>query len=170
MRKKIFLAGVLLSSLLFGFDSKAASIGKSISDSIDNYICCYESVKIVKAEPLEPVYSKEDIELLALVTMAEAEGEPEEGKRLVIDTILNRVDHRHFPDTISEVIYQKGQFTSMWNGRSNRCYVSDEICRLVNEEIESRTNSEVIYFHAGVYPSYGSPIIQVGNHYFSSYD
>ena len=169
--RKIFLAGVLLSSsLLFGFDSKAASIGESISESVDNYICCYEPVKIVKAEPLEPVYSKEDIELLALVTMAEAEGEPEEGKRLVIDTILNRVDHGCFPDTISEVIYQKGQFTSMWNGRSNRCYVSDDICRLVNEEIESRTNSEVIYFHAGVYPSYGSPIIQVGNHYFSSYD
>ena len=171
MNKKIFLTGVLLSSsLLFGFDSKAASIGESISESVDNYICCYEPVKIVKAEPLEPVYSKEDIELLALVTMAEAEGEPEEGKRLVIDTILNRVDHGYFPDTISEVIYQKGQFTSMWNGRSNRCYVSDDICRLVNEEIESRTNSEVIYFHAGVYPSYGSPITQVGNHYFSSYD
>lgn len=40
--------------------------------------------------------SKEDVELIALVTMAEAEGECEEGKRLVIDTILNRVDSEHF--------------------------------------------------------------------------
>lgn len=29
--------------------------------------------------------------------MAEAEGEPEEGQRLVIDTILNRVDDPCFP-------------------------------------------------------------------------
>ena len=36
--------------------------------------------------------SDEEIRLIALVTMAEAEGEPELGKRLVIDTILNRVD------------------------------------------------------------------------------
>ena len=42
--------------------------------------------------------SKEDVELIALVTMAEAEGECEEGKRLVIDTILNRVDSEHLGD------------------------------------------------------------------------
>lgn len=32
-------------------------------------------------------YTDEEIELIALVTLAEAEGECEEGKRLVIDTI-----------------------------------------------------------------------------------
>ena len=61
--------------------------------------------------------SKEDVELIALVTMAEAEGECEEGKRLVIDTILNRVDSEHFPDTVYEVIYQPNQFSSMWNDK-----------------------------------------------------
>ena len=40
--------------------------------------------EIVKEELL----SEEDISLIALVTMAEAEGECEKGKRLVIDTIL----------------------------------------------------------------------------------
>lgn len=167
MNKKIFLAGALfVSTMLAGFESRAYSV----SDSVNNYINCIEPDTVIYAEPYKPEYSKEEIELIALVTMAEAEGEPEEGKRLVIDTILNRVDHEYFPDTVSEVIYQKGQFTSMWNGRSNRCYVSDDICKLVNEEIESRTNYDVIYFHAGRYPSYGSPIIQVGNHYFTSYD
>lgn len=39
--------------------------------------------------------SDADIELLALLTMAEAEGECEEGQRLVIDTVLNRVDNPH---------------------------------------------------------------------------
>lgn len=50
--------------------------------------------------------SEEDISLIALVTMAEAEGECEKGKRLVIDTILNRMDSEHFPDTAYDVIYQ----------------------------------------------------------------
>lgn len=163
MHRKIFLAGALLiSTILTGFDSKASVIGEQ-----SRYISCS---KVIYAEPYKPEYSKEDIELLALVTMAEAEGESEEGKRLVIDTVLNRVDHGRFPDTISDVIYQKGQFSSMWNGRSNRCYVSDDICKLVEEELESRTNTDVIFFHAGRYSDYGSPLFQVGNHYFSSYN
>lgn len=167
MNNKIFLAGALfISTMLAGFESRAYSIGAAV----DRCISCSKPANIIYEKPYIPEYSKEEVELIALVTMAEAEGEPEEGKRLVIDTILNRVDHEYFPDTVSEVIYQKGQFTSMWNGRSNRCYVSDDICKLVNEEIESRTNTDVIFFHAGIYPSYGSPIVQVGNHYFSSYN
>lgn len=108
----------------------------------------------------------EEIELIALITMAEAEGECEKGKRLVIDTILNRVDSNHFPDTIHEVIYQPNQFESLYNGRVDRCYVVDDICQLVREEVQRRTNSEVVYFTAGAYGKYGKPIFQVGNHYF----
>lgn len=162
MLKKIFLASTLLvSTLLVGFDAKAEVIEKPVNRHVEY---------VVFAKPYKPEYSKEDIELIALVTMAEAEGEPEEGQRLVIDTILNRVDNIYFPDNISDVIYQKGQFSSMWNGRVNRCYVSDDICKLVEDEMESRTNSEVVFFHAGRYSNYGSPKIQIGNHYFSSYN
>ena len=115
--------------------------------------------------------SKEDIELLALLTMAEAEGEPEEGKRLVIDTVLNRADFGgEFPNSIRGVIYQRNQFSSMWNGRVDRCYVIDEIVQLVIEELDNRTNYDVIFFNAGHYSQYGVPMFQVGNHYFSSYN
>ena len=125
--------------------------------------------EISDQEP-EVTMSEEDIELIALVTMAEAEGECEEGKRLVIDTILNRVDSDspYFPDTVKEVVYQKNQFTSMTNGRVDRCYVKDDICQLVLEELECRTNYEVMYFTAGKYGKYGTPMFQVGNHFFSS--
>lgn len=114
--------------------------------------------------------SDEEIDLLALVTMAEAEGESEEGKRLVIDTILNRVDSelKYFPDTITDVIYQKNAFSSMWNGRVDRCYVKDDIRQLVIEELNDRTNYEVMYFRAGKYSNYGTPMFSVGHHYFSS--
>lgn len=111
--------------------------------------------------------SEEDIELLALVTMAEAEAECEEGKRLVIDTILNRVDSERFDNTISEVIYAPNQFTSMHNGRIEKCYVSDNIYQLVIEELQNRTNYEVLYFTADYYGTYGTPMFGIENHYFS---
>lgn len=125
----------------------------------------------VEEEEVEPVYAMDnEVELLALVTVAEAEGESEEGKRLVIDTILNRVDSGYFPNTISGVIYEPNQFTSMWNGRADSCYVTDDIRQLVREELNSRTNYDVIFFSAGGYSAYGTSLFQVGNHYFSSYE
>lgn len=113
--------------------------------------------------------SSEDINLIALVTMAEAEGESEEGKRLVIDVILNRYDSPRFSNTIAGVIYAKNAFECMWNGRINRCYVRDDIYQLVVEELQSRTNANVHYFRANRYHSFGTPVVQVGNHYFSTY-
>ena len=126
--------------------------------------------EVQESEPVEEFYiSDKDIDLIALVTMAEAEGECEEGKRLVIDTILNRMDSDHFPDTIYDVVYQKNQFTSMWNGRTNRCYVMDDIRQLVIDELRCRTNYDVIFFRTKHYSEYGSPLFRVEHHYFSSY-
>ena len=129
----------------------------------------------VEASPIiteeeEGLLSYEDISLIALVTMAEAEGECEEGKRLVIDTILNRVDSEYFPDNVYDVVYQRSQFSSIWNGRVDRCEVREDICELVREELQSRTNTDVIFFTAGEYSKYGVPMFQVENHYFSSYE
>ena len=124
-----------------------------------------------EAEQYDFIYevSDEEIELIALLTMAEAEGESEEGQRLVIDTILNRVesDLSYFPDTVYKVIYQKNAFESLQNGRVDRCNVTEELCELVREELQSRTNYDVLYFTAGKYGKYGSPMFSVGNHYFS---
>lgn len=178
---------VALMYLLLAIDALNPSIKVSLPtvDVRETQSVIFEESKVrqVKAAAHEPnsvaeeaqeseefYISEDEINLIALVTMAEAEGESEEGKRLVIDTILNRVDSEHFPDTISEVIYQPNQFTSMWNGRIDRCYVMDDICQLVREELVSRTNSEIVFFTAGKYGAYGKPLFQVGNHYFASYD
>ena len=123
----------------------------------------------ITTESPAPEYSmsQSDIELIALVTMAEAEGESELGKRLVIDTILNRIDSDSYPNTATGVIYQKGQFSSMWNGRVDRCYVRDDIVELVKEELQQRTNSDVLYFKMYSYHNWGTPILKEGCHYFS---
>lgn len=143
----------------------------SIDESIKELVV--EEIATPKPEPEpkpeEMQLSQEDIDLIALVTMAEAEGESEQGKRLVIDTILNRVDSQYFPDTVYGVVHQPNQFSSMTDGRVTRCYVMDEIVELVKEELISRQNYDVMFFTAGAYGYYGTPMFQVGNHYFCSY-
>jgi N-acetylmuramoyl-L-alanine amidase len=131
-----------------------------------------EPIQEAILEPVEEVsydITDEEIDLIALLTMGEAEGEPEEGKRLVIDSVLNRVDSKHFPDTVTDVIYQPGQYTAMWNTRVDRCYVREDIRDLVIEELTSRTNTDVVFFRTEYYHPFGTPLFQVGNHYFSKY-
>ena len=112
--------------------------------------------------------SKEDMELIAWMTMAEAEGESEYGQRLVIDTILNRVDSSTFPDSVYGVLYQPYQFSSIKDGRFGRCYVKEELYDLVVEEVQNRTNYDVIFFRTGYYSEYGTPLFKEGAHYFNS--
>ena len=110
--------------------------------------------------------TSEEIDALATLVMAEAEGESELGQRLVADTVLNRIDSLYFPDTVHEVIYQQNQFTCIRNGRYSRCYAKPELVGLVEEELYSRTNRDVAFFTAGGYGKYGNHLFQEGHHYF----
>lgn len=114
-------------------------------------------------------YTDEDVELLALIMLAEAEDQTELGQRLVVDVILNRVDSERHPDTIHAVVYQKNQFAVTTNGRLNRVTVTDEARALVREELESRTNYDVIYFRMDHYHGFGTPLFKEDDHYFSGY-
>lgn len=168
------LAVVLMTSFLMIFGSEASEPVKTETVTVvlkPNAIKSIDTKQLYRIvqEPEKKEYD-EDVKLIALVTMGEAEGECEEGKRLVIDTILNRVDSEHFPNTVYDVVYQKNQFSCMWDGRIEKCEVRDDICELVVEEMESRTNSDVTYFRTKHYSQYGKPLFPVGNHYFSSYE
>lgn len=145
------------------------SEGKQLSEATTVVTNNYEVVEPVTEEPPAQEYS-DDVKLIALVTMAEAENQPEEGQRLVISTILNRAEFKGTVRTIPDVIYQKGAFSSIWNGRVDRCVVKDELCELVLSEMTSRTNYDVYFFSAGGYSKYGVPMFKVGDHYFSSYN
>lgn len=120
-----------------------------------------------KKESKNLTFTDDEIDLIALITMSEAEGECEKGKRLVIDVILNRLDSDMFPNTIYDVIYQPEQFSCVWNGRINDCYIKDDIRNLVIEEMESRLNYEVLFFRTKHYHTFGTPLFQVEHHYFS---
>ena len=109
----------------------------------------------------------DDMELIALVCVSEAEGESEYGKRLVIDTILNRLDSEYFPNDIKDIVYAEGQYECVWNGRIDKVEYDEYIANLVMEEYHERTNSEVIYFRTGHYFNFGHPLLIEGSHYFS---
>lgn len=169
-RSNIFTASISIKPI--EADAITEIVDNLASNKIekDENIIVDEVIEIVEEtstneQPLS--ITEEEIELLALVTIAEAEGECEEGKRLVIDVILNRVDSGRFGDTIHEVIFAPNQFSSMWNGRVDRCNVTDEVRQLVIEELENRTSYEVLYFRTMHYHTFGTPLFQVGNHYFS---
>jgi N-acetylmuramoyl-L-alanine amidase len=57
-----------------------------------------------------------DMDLLARVVAAEAQGEPQAGQVGVAAVILNRVRHPSFPNSLSGVIYQPHAFESVSNG------------------------------------------------------
>lgn len=114
--------------------------------------------------------SKPEMDLMARLTLAEAESEDETTMRLVIDTMLNRMNDTQFPNNMTEVIYQQNAYGSMWNGRFEMSDLRDDILQLVKEEIVSRLDSQVIYYNNTSYPKYGIPMYKQGNLYFSQAD
>jgi N-acetylmuramoyl-L-alanine amidase len=69
--------------------------------------------------------SREDILLLARIIHGEARGESFKGKVAVGAVVLNRVESKRFPDSIREVILQKGQFSCLIDGQAHY-YPSEE--------------------------------------------
>jgi N-acetylmuramoyl-L-alanine amidase len=65
-------------------------------------------------------FSESDLDLLARVVRAEAEGEPYDGQVAVAAVILNRVTHPEFPNTIAGVVYEPLAFSVVANGQVNR--------------------------------------------------
>lgn len=65
-------------------------------------------------------FSETDLDLLARVVRAEAQGEPYDGQIAVAAVILNRVKHAEFPNTIPGVIFEPLAFSVVANGEVNR--------------------------------------------------
>lgn len=65
-------------------------------------------------------FSPSDLDLLARVVRAEAQGEPYDGQVAVAAVILNRVSHPEFPNTIPGVVYEPRAFTVVANGQVNK--------------------------------------------------
>lgn len=125
----------------------------------------YEMTK----EEIEEEEYYDSLELLAFCVEAEAGNQSLEGKRMVADVILNRVDDPDWPDTITGVITDSYEFSSYWNGAMDRILEpSEETFLAVQMELEDRSYPGLYYFTANGYSRYGTPWKKVGDHYFST--
>ena len=101
-------------------------------------------------------YPESEIRVLERIVEAEAGGEDADGKLLVANVVLNRVKDEAFPDTISEVVFQKSkgvtQFSPVANGRYEAVTVSEESRAAVERALSGEDISEgALYFAARRY-------------------
>lgn len=97
--------------------------------------------------------SVDDVTLLAALIYCEAGAEPYEGQLAVGAVVVNRVQSSVYPNTISEVIYQKGQFSPAASGKLAKILAqgaSDSCYRAAREALSGVDNTGgAIGFHAG---------------------
>ena len=114
----------------------------------------------------EAAVSGSDTDLLAALIYCEAGGEPYEGQVAVGAVVMNRVKSGSFPNSISEVIYQSGQFGPAITGKLDRVLAAGsatESCYQAAREALAGASpvGDALYFGDG--QNYG---IQIGGHWF----
>ena len=126
----------------------------------------YGDGELVGAQPLEipaeqaaPVsntsisVSDGDLALMAAIIECEAGGESYEGKVGVGAVIMNRIRSSQFPNTLSEVIYQSGQFTPAATGKlaSVLSRGASQACYDAARDVFAGANTigDRLFFHAG---------------------
>jgi len=115
--------------------------------------------------------SASDKDLMARLVHAEAQGEPYAGKVAVATVVLNRVDSGQFPNTVSGVINQSGQFSPVANGTINNTPSADER-QAVEDAIAFRgKGAGSLFFYnpakaTSAYLASKTVTIVIGNHTF----
>lgn len=90
-----------------------------------------------------------DLELLSTIIYCEAGNQPYEGQLAVGSVVMNRVASSSFPNSISGVIYQSGQFSPVASGRFASALAAGlgSQCRSVAQEVlNGKRNVTCLYF------------------------
>ncbi len=109
--------------------------------------------------------AEQDKRLLAALIFCEAGNQPYEGQVAVGAVVMNRVNSGVYPNSISEVIYQSGQFTPAMTGWLDSVLASGSYTDSAMQAAEdalagSNPVGDCLYFSTG---GYG---MQIGDHYF----
>ncbi len=102
----------------------------------------------------------EELDALLRIVEAEAGNEDEDGKLLVANVVLNRMNSALFPDTVSGVVLQRekgiSQFSPVANGSFYRVKVSEETISAVGRALMGEDISQgALYFAARKYADSG---------------
>ncbi len=132
--------------------------GESVGIGIADVAVSGQRVVDYQIVEQQPLYEMEDEELEVLLKIVEAEagGEDEDGKLLVANVVLNRVNSEKFPDTVTEVVFQcengVTQFSPVADGRLEKAKVSEETVEAVGRALMGEDISEgALYFTARKY-------------------
>lgn len=119
--------------------------------------CVSSGQRVVDYEVLEQTMqyqlSDQDYNTLLRIVEAEAGGEDEDGKLLVANVVLNRVNSDTFPDTVTDVVMQKeqgvAQFSPTVDGRFQNVRISKETYAAVERALYGEDISQgALYFCA----------------------
>ena len=124
-----------------------------------------EAERLAKEQAAREAAVQADKELLAALIFCEAGNQPYEGQVAVGAVVMNRVKSGSYPDTISDVIYQSGQFTPAMTGWLDSVLASggytDSAMQAAEDALAgSNPVGSCLYF------STGGGGYQIGDHYF----
>lgn len=160
MLKKSLIVTAMIFSIVNPFQSMANDV---LPDAIPK-IADFASDNI-SAE----AYNTMEEQIMTLAQLIEAEAENEElyGKILVGNVVLNRIRNPKYPNSLNEVIYQKGQFQVIRNGKfdqmKNKVSVESYVAALL--AMNGEGDSEILYF--GTNRRNGCGHWKYGRHWFS---
>ena len=163
--KKVYLGAVVISAVLLFCDFKSLAAGYT---EVGEYGRPFV-VTMDTPEQIEEEIRLGEMELLAQLVEAEAGNQDFEGKCLVVDCILNRVESPDFPNTIPEVIFQDGQFSVIKNGAFDKAAwnMKESDYAAVAVEMELHENKDVLYFNNSSSVSGSGTPFRVGGHWFN---
>lgn len=103
-------------------------VGESISTSGKVAVKAKtEAVSKKVVEKAVATSNSSEVDLLARLVRAESSNQPFEGKVAVAQVVLARVASNQFPNSISGVIYQSGQFSPVSNGSINKAPTATDV-------------------------------------------
>lgn len=101
----------------------------------------------LKREQAVISYSDSDYAVLTRIVQAEAGICDERGKILVANVIINRVKSGEFPNNITDVVYEKSQFSPVIDGSINTCKVTQKTVECVDRALAGEDYSQgALYF------------------------
>lgn len=131
------------------FDDPIEESTQAMQQELAQGIAAAEKAKRKKEKEEEKKIhlSEADQAILWRIVEAEATGEDIEGKMLVANVILNRVNSDKFPDTIKKVVFANRQFSPIRDGRYYKVSVTKETKEAVERVLNGEDKSKgAVYF------------------------
>ena len=95
-----------------------------------------------------PAYSitQDEYDILVRIVEAEATGGNHEQKMNVASCVLARVEAPKWPDNIEDVVFQKQQFTPIWDGRYYTVKIQESTKKAVDEVLKFGKTHDCLWF------------------------